>query len=284
MSDDAPDDPALDATYRSLAARGVGVPAEATRRAILAHARGLAASRALGTLATRARVSWGRAGLFGALAASVVAGFLIAPRWKLADTPPAALAVRAVPPAPAEAPVQIAPSELLLEEHKAARAAAPAPAPPLAQLHKEDLPAPTLGSPPRFQPDAGDAATQPPAMGGAVAGRTAAITNTTTQHVAAAAAPAELPGAALRHAAEAGDLAQLEALSLGQPDLNARDARGRTALLLATVNGHANAVAALLAYGADPRIADAQGLTPLAAARSAGNTEIVAIFARYGLR
>ena len=67
-------------------------------------------------------------------------------------------------------------------------------------------------------------------------------------------------------------------------DLNARDALGRTALLLATVNGHANAVAALMAYGADARVADAQGVTPLAAARAAGNAEIVAIFARYGLR
>jgi ankyrin repeat protein len=99
-----------------------------------------------------------------------------------------------------------------------------------------------------------------------------------------AAAAAEPPGGGLRHAAELGDLAQLEAFARGQPDLNARDARGRTALMLATVNGHADAVAALLAYGADPHLADAQGVTPLAAARAAGNAEIVAIFARYGLR
>jgi Ankyrin repeats (3 copies) len=286
MSNDAPEDPALDAAYRR-AARAAGVPAEATRRAILAHARGLAASRAPGTLGSRARVSWARPALFGALAASVVAGLLLAPRWRLTGTAPAALAARvapAAPAAPAEAPVQIAPSEVLPQERKEARAAAPAPAPLLAQQRKEDLPASPLGSPPRPRPDAGDTLAEPTVLGGLAAGRSAAISNTTTQHVAAAAPVPELPGAALRRAAAAGDLAQLEALSRGPPDLNARDAQGRTALLLATVNGHANAVAALLAYGADPRIADTQGVTPLAAARSAGNTEIVAILARYGVR
>jgi Ankyrin repeats (3 copies) len=283
MSNDAPEDPALDAAYRR-AARAAGVPAEATRRAILAHARGLAASRAPGTLGSRARVSWARPALFGALAASVVAGLLLAPRWKLTGTAPAALAARVAPAAPAEAPVQIAPSEVLPQEHEEARAAAPAPAPLLAQQRKEDLPASPLGSPPGPRPDAGDTLAEPTVLGGLAAGRSAAISNTTTQHVAAAAPVPELPGAALRRAAAAGDLAQLEALSRGPPDLNARDAQGRTALLLATVNGHANAVAALLAYGADPRIADIQGVTPLAAARSAGNTEIVAILARYGVR
>jgi hypothetical protein len=288
MSDDAPEDPALDATYRALAARGAGAPAEATRRAILTHARGLAATRALGTLGPRTRVSWARPALFGALAASIVAGLLIAPRWKLSGPPPAPLEERIAPAAPAETPVQIPPTVNRLEEYEEARdARASAPAAPLAGVRKQDMPPPPLGSPPALREAAGDAATEPTAMGGLAVSPPAAIANTTTQHVASAAAVTrapESPSAALRHAAEVGDLAQLESLSRGQPDLNARDALGRTALMLATLNGQTNAVAALLAYGADPRLADAQGVSPLAAARAAGNTEILAIFARYGLR
>jgi Ankyrin repeats (3 copies) len=264
MTDESPEDQALDASYRRLASPGA--PAQATRRAILAQARALAAERALSTRRIRAAVPWARPALFGALAAGAVAGLIIVPRWKLpvaSTAPQAALA----PAAPAEIAALNMPSDALPTPRAAAR---PAAAPPPAPLRLEEPAAPAVPAPQAAAPGTTRAL-----------GRiTTAIANTPTAHVAAAPLP---PGEQLRHAAEAGDLVQLEAFSRGQTDLNAPDARGRTALMLATLNGRADAVAALLVYGADPRAADAQGVTPLAAARAAGNVEIVAIFARYGL-
>ncbi len=279
MTDESPEDQALDARYRRLAALSAGAPAQATRRAILAQARAQAAVRAGDTRRARVATPWARAGLFGALAASVVAGLIVVPRWRPLVTPSAPLEARV---AHAQTQVQSAPAAAAAPP---ASATSPTAAPPLVRVRPEDLPAPPLRPAPQLHPQAQDAASAPAARGGAVANQEAAISGTTTARVARAPAPAnEPPDTALRHAAELGDLGQLEALLRGQPDLNARDAGGRTALLLATVNGHANAVAALLAHGADPRLADAQGVTPLAAARAAGNAEIVAIFARYGQR
>jgi len=285
MSGEAREDQALDARYRRLAAHEVGAPSEATRRAILAQARVLSAafdSRGMPRRTSRMRAG---AALFGALAASVVAGLIVMPRWTLSPAPatpaqavvrvtaaesaaPAAPSAKAPPPAPALAPVNL-----------------PAPsvaAPPVARLRPQEQPAPVADAAPQAAPVAAHAA--PPARGGADSGTPSTTALAAASARIATAAALQPPGARLRQAAEAGDLSQLEALSQEHPDLDARDALGRTALMLATLNGHASAVAALLAYGADPRLADAQGVTPLAAARAAGNGEIVAIFARYGVR
>jgi ankyrin repeat protein len=54
--------------------------------------------------------------------------------------------------------------------------------------------------------------------------------------------------------------------------------------MLATLNGRADAVATLLAHGADANVADAQGKTPLAAALAAGQSDIAATLRRYGAR
>jgi hypothetical protein len=85
-----------------------------------------------------------------------------------------------------------------------------------------------------------------------------------------------------RHAAEVGDLAQLEILLPGQPDINARDPLGRTALMIAVLRGQTAAVSALLAYGADPNAVDLSGRTPLQVARGAGADAITAMLERYG--
>jgi len=79
----------------------------------------------------------------------------------------------------------------------------------------------------------------------------------------------------LRQAAEAGDVAGLQRLLGGQADINARDATGRTALMLATLGGQIEAVETLLAHGADPNAADTQGVRPLQAAIS-GNRQAIA--------
>ena len=92
------------------------------------------------------------------------------------------------------------------------------------------------------------------------------------------------PAAAVRRAAEMGDLSGLQRLLEKPTDIDSRDAAGRTALMLATLHGQTDAVAALLAYGADPNAADADGTTPLQAARAGDHPAIVAALQRYGAR
>jgi ankyrin repeat protein len=88
----------------------------------------------------------------------------------------------------------------------------------------------------------------------------------------------------LRRAAEAGDLAVLKELLGKQTDIDSRDSSGRTALMLATLRGRADAVAALLAHGADPNAADARGTTPLQAAMAGSEPAVVKVLQRYGAR
>ncbi len=63
-----------------------------------------------------------------------------------------------------------------------------------------------------------------------------------------------------------GDVRELRVQLDRHPNVDARDAGGRTALMLATLHGQVPAVEALLAAGADPNAADAGGVTPLQAA------------------
>ena len=104
---------------------------------------------------------------------------------------------------------------------------------------------------------------------------------------AAAIAPAPQamdPAAQLRRAAEIGDVGALRALLGQRTAVDARDAGGRTALMLATLRGRTEAVEALLSAGADPNAADAGGTTPLQAALAADQTDIAAALRRAGAR
>ena len=104
---------------------------------------------------------------------------------------------------------------------------------------------------------------------------------------AAAIAPAPQamdPAAQLRRAAEIGDVGALRALLGQRAAVDARDAGGRTALMLATLRGRTEAVEALLSAGADPNAADAGGTTPLQAALAADQTDIAAALRRAGAR
>jgi hypothetical protein len=120
----------------------------------------------------------------------------------------------------------------------------------------------------------------------AVSGAPAAPRSPAPPLVAKAARPAVAPDPAdaLRQAAAAGDLAVVERLLGAQVNIDARDAAGRTALMLATLQGQTDAVLALLAHGADPNAADASGTTPLQAATAGGQTAIVTALRRYGAR
>ncbi len=98
------------------------------------------------------------------------------------------------------------------------------------------------------------------------------------------------PATKLRQAAEIGDAVVLQSLLNDQTALNgqaavdARDASGRTALMLATLSGRVDAVTVLLAHGADPNAADNQGVTPLQAAVAGNQPVIAAALERAGAR
>ena len=104
----------------------------------------------------------------------------------------------------------------------------------------------------------------------------------------AAAAPAPTPAPAAQEgppdefyrAAQSGDLGILRNVLAGTVDVNARDAKGRTALILAIQYGHVDAVKMLLAHGANPNTTDSRGVTPMAAAHNRGNYEITAALER----
>jgi Ankyrin repeats (3 copies) len=90
------------------------------------------------------------------------------------------------------------------------------------------------------------------------------------------------PAAELRRAAEIGDLNSLQLLVDKHPEIDARDPSGRTALMMATLHGQAQAVEVLLAHGADPNAADARGTTPLQAAIAGAQPVIAAALRRAG--
>ena len=89
---------------------------------------------------------------------------------------------------------------------------------------------------------------------------------------------------ALIEAAERGDLATLRRrLDAGAP-INARDSRGRNAVLAATQGGQTDAARLLIARGADVRLADRQGVTALAHAEQRGQRAIVALLREAAAR
>jgi len=101
---------------------------------------------------------------------------------------------------------------------------------------------------------------------------------------AAPAAPAHPDPADLRRAAERGDLTKLRTLMAEGVPTEARDADGRTALMLAVQHGRADVVNELLAHGADPGAADADGETPLQTAVITGQTVVAEALRRAGTR
>jgi ankyrin repeat protein len=90
--------------------------------------------------------------------------------------------------------------------------------------------------------------------------------------------------AALREAAQSGNVQRLAALLTKRIDIDARDTSGRSALMLAVLHDRKDAVNSLLAAGADPNAADISGTTPLEAAMATARPEIAAALRRAGAR
>src|SRR5262249_34349694 len=100
-------------------------------------------------------------------------------------------------------------------------------------------------------------------------------TPSVTQPAPSVPAATSYPPDALWIAAKSGDMDGLQAALAGNVDVNALDAKGQTALILAIQNNHLAIVRALLAHGANPTTPDSRGLTPIRAARLRENFAII---------
>ena len=277
-----------DERYRRASEHDPSRPSEATRRAVLDHAARLAAERTRRAARRRRLMAllaprW-RPAIVGTLAVAVLAGVVIAPQFLAPTAPSESQRAREALPAPAvNAPATAPP---------AARPARPSVARERARVaasadHRDAVTTRQLEQ----QADAGAARAapleEPVVVTGARSLAQATAANSRGAAVAApvpASPPAQVDPDALRQAAAAGDLTALRAQLASGGDIEARDAQGRTALMLATVGGQADAVAVLLAHGADPSAADAHGTTPLRAAVAADERAIIAMLRRYGAR
>ena len=99
-----------------------------------------------------------------------------------------------------------------------------------------------------------------------------------------AAAPSRPPVRpdALHRAAKAGDVDGLKAALAAGVDVNARDGRGRTALMNAVNKGYTLLVPLLLDAKADPDVRAADGATALFMAAVHGHSEIIALLMKAG--
>ncbi len=298
----------VDALYRRMSAADPSQPGEGVRLAVLSYATRRAAQAASDAQVIRPEYSWqrrrpwARPATYGALAAGILAAFMFGPRiMSPPQAPaPAAVAGRAAGPPPVYADLNTS----QLDDY-----ASPPPAmtEPDAKVRRvpADAPQRQLRVPPAEASASSNevAAAAPAAQSPAVAARAeGSAARVSAESTRADAAPGPAPpvaaasgrvaqarlqedtGPALWRAAASGDLAALRDLHQQRANLNAADGAGRTALLIATLHGHSQAVSALLDYGADPNIADAQGESPLDAALAADESEIIAALKRHGAR
>jgi Ankyrin repeats (3 copies) len=313
----APDD--FDDWYRRVSSSDESRPSEAVRRAVLDHATKLAAIHAskLSPASTSNRRwglwRWRGPAVAGTLAAALSAVMLL-PRFLPPSSPPPgedvvpALPARSVTEAhladqvastPAAEPPTAEPPTRSTEAPTAAQAPAGSAEAPAAKVASR--PAPPLSytetagrarsqGAARAQTDARSALNDAPT----VATRESRFARQSIAEPAQTQAlgiipersqeTAEAPAAALRRAAEIGDVAALETLLQKQVNIDSRDSLGRTALMLATLRGQIGTATALLGHGADPNAADARGTTPLEAARAGDHPDIAAALERYGAR
>jgi Ankyrin repeats (3 copies) len=296
-----PDD--IDEHYRRVSAMDPSRPGEGVARAVLAQAAQLAAERAaksgptnITSMRAAAKWPWRRPAIFGTLAAAVLAGLLLMPRLFA----PSVLPTAEIPPAQNVEPAaekSVAPAQAV-QQSRDAIIDEPTSS-PTAQRSSAKRPTKAIGA------SRSEMAAEPSVVGENATSPVEAFPRGDTQRThrdsaaaAGMAAPAMLPAAPmlqaareaddaaaqLRRAAANGDALGLQSLLDEHVGVDTRDARGRTALMLAIVNGRLNAVEVLLKHGADPNATDAHGTTPLQAAISGNRHAIIAALKRAGAR
>lgn len=292
----------VDDRYRRAAALDSSRPSDSVRRSVLDHAAKLAAERSLGRSAAQeapdipkklgiapsaANQPWWRPAVFGTLAAAGLAGLLIAPQY-LAPRSPSTVAksridaprigTDAAPSPPLMAQRQSREKDRAAAENagvvaeaaqdKASSYAAPLQSESPADTRNAPV-APTGATPMAAPAEAPGATGRSESLTGKPAGRMTGARNRES-------------AAALRQAAETGDVQGLKTQLEKSSDIEARDSGGRTALMLATLHGQVAAVEALLGAGADANAADGDGVTPLQAAMNANQPAIAAALRRAG--
>jgi hypothetical protein len=195
------------------------------------------------------------------------------------------------------APARQSPSESLKEivvtqaEQKASK-------PSAEELRRYSAPAPSnqpsivqnYAGPPPSQPPAANSLAPPmaPAPGDITAGYSAraaqggALSMSADRAARAARAGIVPTPASLQAAAGLGDVRQTASLLDEGVAVDARDADGRTPLMLAVAQGRLEVVRLLLARGADPNAADNSGRTPLQQARAGNLRDVAALLERAG--
>jgi len=300
-SDDA------DEQYRRASQLDPSRPSEATRRAVLAHAGERAAARLRRDAGRRwlflrgLEPRW-RPALVGTVAAAALAAVVLAPQFLAPRAPPESQLAPVAAPAPnavatATAPAAESPQQEPVRALQESVRALPEPVRPLRPTESASPAAPAPALAVQAQRARVASGVERPALAASDATSGRQLEERSNSGAAAAGAPvgavarASMPSpavapdpAALRHAAEVGDLAGLTAQLAGGSDIDSRDALGRSALMLATLHGQTRAVTALLAHGADPNAADARGTTPLQAAIAADEQQIIATLRSYGAR
>ncbi len=249
MNDTPPTDDqgdGLEELYRKSAAQHRSRPSAKTRRAILEHA----ARTAPGTRS--AAHNWRRAVLFGSLAAAAIAGLLVGPQFLHHSAPPESV----VAETSQSAPMAIKLPENLPAPRVQARAMQMAPRAPAAVPEKTD--------------HAPSGVRDSAVIGGIPAAATEAGAAPVVTGMRARQTPFATSGGAAESAPDA------------SVPVDARDSDGRTALMLAVLQGRLDTVVALLRRGADPNAADRAGVTPLQAARANNQPAIADALLRAG--
>jgi hypothetical protein len=290
----------VDERYRRLSDRDSSRPGDAIRRAVLRHAAELAAqartqesSAPIEVRRSSAKEPRWRVATYGGLAAAALGGLLIAPHFITPSTAPMA---RTAPMAPLSPPPthtgeraeeSAAAEQPVAAEQPTARAAPAKPRALAGNVRPSQNPA--LGAvagddvrrAPMPQDRARENAPAPLAQMQTMAAPSAARAMASSP---APAAPSLDTAAALREAAQSGNVQKLQALLAGRIYIDARDSSGRTALMLAVLHDQKEAVNSLLEAGADPNAADSSGTTPLGAAVAGTRPEIAAALRQAGAR